>query len=271
MAAMERNQYTASAYVDAASRDRRAGRGAVVVICGSDLLASALALRFRRTGYGVVLCDRVDPPGIWRGMTFTDAWYVGRSMLADQTACFCASLRSVRPLLDRGYTVATTWSANAIADALDAICIVDARSYDGSASAPLPPTHPVRDTDDSEARRCIRVPRERATLAPLRVRAGAAAGIRADSEGRFTTAHAIGDHVRSGDALGKFNGATIFAPCTGVLIGLAARGALIGSGAALAAVDLNGDRTRCFGPDQDALEFAGRLVESICGETALPV
>jgi xanthine dehydrogenase accessory factor len=86
-------------------------RRAVAVVLGCDEVASAIAHRLHRAGYGVVLIDRVDPSVSRRGMSFADAWYYGIAELSGIHAVFCASLRSIPSALHDGSSIAaTTWS-----------------------------------------------------------------------------------------------------------------------------------------------------------------
>ena len=43
----------------------------------------------------VVLVDEADPAWHRRGMALTNAWYVGNADLDGESACFCASLKSI--------------------------------------------------------------------------------------------------------------------------------------------------------------------------------
>ena len=102
-------------------------RPAVIVI-GSDEVGSAIAWTLHRAGAAVVVIDAADPPWPRRGMSYTDAWYVGGATLEDVDACFCSSVRSVPAVLARGdLLAATTWSWEAVVLATHAIAVVETR------------------------------------------------------------------------------------------------------------------------------------------------
>src|SRR5487761_2772443 len=109
-------------------RGRRDDRPVVIVV-GCDDIGSAIARGLHVGGAAVVLIDEADPPWPRRGMSYADAWYVGGATLADVDACFCASVKSIPAVLDRGDTiVATTWSLHGVAVALQPIAFVDSRA-----------------------------------------------------------------------------------------------------------------------------------------------
>jgi hypothetical protein len=241
----------------------------LAVVCGNDLVASALTVRLHAEGWSVVMCERVDPPAIWRGMTFTDAWYVGKSMLAGQSACFCASIRSVQSLLDRGYIAATTWSSAAVADSLQADCIFDARAQ----VQPTPSTEAkvlsISREHTNNASRRIAVPRDRIDISPALNGTKERSDIMAPTSGRLVSMRHIGEHVRKGDVLGRFDGTAVVSPCTGVVMGIAARGALVSANSPLGSIDPYNDPLRCFGPDSEALRLADEMIELFHGGIVL--
>ena len=182
----------------------------VVIVVGCDDLGSAIARGLHVGGAAVVLIDAADPPWARRGMSYTDAWYVGGATLDGVDACFCASVKSIPALLDRGDTIAaTTWSLHGVAVALQPIAFVDSRAI-----ARIPSSMP---------------------------RVGAA------HPGRFLTRHRIAERVEAGERLGEISGVAVHAPVAGVLRGLAARGARVVAGQTLAEIDESGDPSRCFG------------------------
>ena len=68
----------------------------LAIVVGATDVGSATAVALHRAGYGVVLCEDVDPTWPRRGMAFTNAWYVGSAELDGIAAVFCASVRSLR-------------------------------------------------------------------------------------------------------------------------------------------------------------------------------
>jgi len=93
----------------------------VAVVIGCDDIGSAIAWTLHCAGLAVALVDAADPPWPRRGMSYTDAWYVGGATLEQVDACFCTSVRSVPTVLARGDMIAaTTWSWEGVVTALHA-------------------------------------------------------------------------------------------------------------------------------------------------------
>ncbi len=118
----------------------------VMIVIGSGEIGSTVAVILQRAGYAVVVCDDVDPAWARRGMSFTNAWYVGNAELDGDAAVFCASVKSIPPVLKRERLIAaTTWSWMGIAEALDPIAVVDLQD---------PPARWRRRTENAGTRRC---------------------------------------------------------------------------------------------------------------------
>ncbi len=206
--------------------DNRCGERAVVIVVGCDDVGSAIARGLNRGGAAVVLIDAADPPWPQRGMCYADAWYVGGATLVDVDACFCASVKSIPAVLDRGDTIAaTTWSLQGVAGALRPLAFIDSRTIARPQS-----------------------------LAPR---------IDAVRSGRFLTRHRIAERVECGEPLGEISGNAVLAPAAGVLRGLAARGARVVVGQTLAEIDVSGDSSRCFGISPEAAAVAQRVVATL--------
>lgn len=205
---------------------RRCDDRPVVVVVGCDDVGSAIARGLNRGGAAVVLIDAADPPWPQRGMCYADAWYVGGATLVDVDACFCASVKSIPAVLDRGDTIAaTTWSLQGVAGALRPAAFIDSRAIARPQS-----------------------------LAPR---------IDALRSGRFLTRHRIAERVERGEPLGEISGIAVLAPAAGVLRGLAARGARVAVGQTLAEIDVSGDPSRCFGVSPEAAVAAHRVVATL--------
>jgi xanthine dehydrogenase accessory factor len=258
---------------------------AIVVGCGD--VGSAVAHALHNAGCAVVLVDHADPPWTRRGMAYTDAWYVGTAELVEVDACFCASVRSIPFVLDRRDMIAaTTWSWQGVAEALHPIAIIDARIVKRQAPASLK-------TNDSAAPLTIGlgpgfvagvhvdIAIETAwgdTLGaviesggtkpfegePRRVGgAGRERYVYAGKTGRFQSDRRIGDCVASGEEIATLGGDSIAAPLAGVLRGLSARGARIGTGQKIVEVDPRGEASLCFGLGERPRRIATGVVEAL--------
>jgi hypothetical protein len=234
---------------------------AIVVGCGD--IGSAIAHALHTAGFAVVLTDQVDPPWSRRGMSFTNAWYIGNAELEGAVACFCASVRTIATLLAQRLIAATTWSWAGIAEALTPALVVDARMQAdrspavllGSAGETvgvgagfLPGVHVdlVIDAYDTEP-----------PDADERLIA------RADAPGWFMTSHRIGARVRAGEVVGHLGRQPLVAPAEGVLRGLAARGARVHPGMEVIEVDPRGDPASCFGLGQRQRLIAANVVKAL--------
>jgi xanthine dehydrogenase accessory factor len=258
---------------------------AIVVGCGD--VGSAVAHALHNAGCAVVLVDHADPPWTRRGMAYTDAWYVGTAELAQVSACFCASVRSIPFVLDRRDMIAaTTWSWQGVAAVLHPIALVDARVIKRQAPASLK-------TNDSALPLTIGlgpgfVAGVHVDIAvetawgdelgaviesggtkpfegePRRVGgAGRERYVYAAKAGRFQSDRRIGDRVTAGEEIATLGGESIEAPLAGVLRGISARGARIGAGQKIVEVDPRGEASLCFGLGERPRRIATGVVEAL--------
>ena len=259
----------------------------VAIVLGSGDVGSAVAHALHRAGCAVVLIDDADPAWPRRGMAFVDAWYVGTAELEGLTACFCASVRSLPVVFERGEMVAaTTWSWRGVAAALNPAAVIDARVAKRSPPARLKPHAPsplltvglgpgyrVGEHVDiaietAWGERLGALVETGGTL-PLdgepRILGGADRGrfVYAPLSGRFQTHARIGDAVSAGQTIAAIEGAPIAAPLTGVLRGLPARGARVVAGQKVVEVDPRGERALCFGIGERPRRIAAGVLEAL--------
>jgi len=254
----------------------------VAIVLGSNDVGSAVACALHRAGWSVVLVDDVDPPWHRRGMALTNAWYIGNAELDGAGACFCASLKSIPSILAHGMIAATTWSWRSVADALHAEVLVDAGR---SRRAPeilrgrvplaigIGPDFVAGENVDV----ALEASAEIASAAPpqAQVRDDRALASRRKSYvvastryGRFMTERRIGDSVRAGEKVGALGNESVAAPASGVLLGLAARGARIEPGDELVEVDTNGVPYRCHGIGAGPRTVAESVLAVVAGRDA---
>ena len=259
----------------------------VAVVLGSGDIGSAVAHALHVAGCAVVLVDDADPAWPRRGMAFVDAWYVGNADLDGVAACFCASVRSLPVVLERGDMVAaTTWSWRGVAAALQPAAVIDARVAKRSPPARLKPHEPsplltiglgpgyrVGEHVDiaietAWGERLGAIVESGGTLpfaGEPRSLGGAGRGrfVYAPRGGRFHTFARIGDAVEAGEAIASLEGVAIAAPMAGVLRGLSARGARIVAGQKIVEVDPRGDRALCFGVGERPRRIAAGVLEAL--------
>lgn len=238
----------------------RRSTATAMIVLGGHTIGTAVAIAARRAGYGVVVCDVVDPPWTRRGQSFTNAWYLGNAEVDGEGAQFCASVKTIPLVLERRNMVAaTTWSWQGVAAALAARVLVDARA-DGEGG--------VMRNVVPEGLLTVRVGRAGGG-AHLDVATdeagddGRIAAVTAAGSGRFATARRIGDRVLAGETVGAIGDAAIMAPCAGVLLGLSARGARVTAGRTVVEVDPAGIAARCFQSDARSCVIADRVIAAL--------
>lgn len=235
----------------------------VAIVLGCDHVGSAVAHRLHCDGFGVVLLDDVDPPWPRRGMSFTDAWYVGTSEVAGVRAVFCASVRSVPAVLERSHAIAaTTWSWGGVASALAPAITVEMRQpsrrtlLDRSLA---PPVLTIEVMPGAVAGPEFDVA---ISLAGVRVREPDQV-LHARSSSRFTTWRSVGERTRAGEALGYAGREEIFVPVDGWLRGIAARGARLRTGDVIAEIDCAASSAQCFELDAFGVAIASAIAQAV--------
>ena len=239
-----------------------------------------------RAGAAVVVVDGADPPWSRRGMSYTDAWYVGGATLDGVDACFCGSVKSIPPILERGDMVAaTTWSWEGVAAAVCPAAVIETRQ--GRTALPAQSRPAALENVLAIGVRATHVGGWPADVViadgytqPSGTRGAARAmepplsRIVAPHGGRFRTRHEIAERVDAGDIVGELGGFAVVARVSGVLCALAARGARAAPGDVLAEVDGRDDPSHCFGITAEARAIAHRVAAAVrrpAGAQATPV
>lgn len=272
----------------------------LAIVVGATDVGSAAAIALHRAGYGVVLCEDVDPTWPRRGMAFTNAWYVGSAEIDGVAAVFCSSVRSIPTVLARGELIAaTTWSWSGVAESLAPAVVVHTRSRDrspddlraeesnGRVTIGIGPGFVAGGNVDvviesapgpslGELIRCgPALPRNE--VIPGLALSACERFVHAPASGRFVTQKRIGMAVAKGETIGAIGNMPVFAPMAGVLRGLTARGARVSAGTRVVEVDPRGDPALCFGIGERpgmiasgviaALADRGGLIPSPCAAT----
>jgi xanthine dehydrogenase accessory factor len=245
----------------------------VAIVLGCGALGSTVAYALHRVGHAVVLADDVDPAWPRRGMAFTNAWYTGTAELADATACFCASMRSVPSVLRQRLIAATTWSWPALAATLKPVVIVDTRMQADSdrrslrGHAPLTIRLGAGTAEGADVHIAVAppspLPGRDEPDAPAAARDGRVDWVRAEHAGRCMTARRIGDRVHAGDVVAQVGRQAIVAPGSGALCGLSARGARVRAGQTVVEIDSRADPALCFGIWDAARPIAAEVLATL--------
>ena len=247
----------------------------VVIVLGCDEIGSAVAHAAHCAGYAVILIDGVDPGWARRGNSYVDAWYVGGATLEHVDACFCASARSIGPVLARTDMVAaTTWSWQGVAQTVMPRAVIETRQCATPRATCRPPllenvlTIGVRsrtvggwpaDVVISGAPASDSIPDSTTRIGARRnpVR------ILVPHTGRFRTRLEITDWVDEGEVVGEVGAFAAIAPASGVLIALAARGARLVAGQLIAEIDTTATIGAAFGIMPDARRIALEVTGAI--------
>lgn len=192
-------------------------------------------------------------------MAYTDAWFVGDAELDETTARFCGSARSIPTLLASGDIIAATaWSWAGVAQLLSAEVIVDARHNLPGTTPNLPTRVSANTLTIAISPRYVAGTHAHIVLTPEDVGASARKTqdpmqrdafrriVVAPCHARFSTDRRIGDYVMSGETVGAIGRMLLYAPATGVLSGLSARGIGTLPGMPVIEVDTRGQAAACF-------------------------
>ena len=271
----------------------RMSREATAIVLGCDTIGSAVAHALHRAGWAVVVVDEIDPSAPHRGLSFTNAWYLGSAELAGIAACFCSSAKSIPSLLHRRDLVAaTSWSWPAVAALVAPEIVVDARvaargvrdrllarAPDGVVTIGCGPRFSAGvdvdiavDTSHARAGRwtCAGGTTRDIGEPPDLGGVGAARFLAAPRTGRMRTLCRIGERVAGGAVVGDVNGAPLVVRVAGVLRGLSARGARVDAGDIVAEVDPRGDVESCYGLDERGMRVAIGVLASLAPTTPRP-
>ena len=264
----------------------------LAIVVGATDVGSAAAIALHRAGCGVVLCEDVDPTWPRRGMAFTNAWYVGSAEVDGVAAVFCSSVRSIPTVLARGELIAaTTWSWSGVAESLAPVVVVHTRSRgrspddlraeesNGRVTIGVGPGFVAGGNVDvviesapgpslgELIRRGSALPRSE--VIPGLAHSVCEGFVHAAASGRFVTQHRIGMAVAMNETVGAIGVLPVLAPMTGVLRGLAARGARVSAGTRVVEVDPRGDPALCFGIGDRPRVIADGVIAALADRSGL--
>lgn len=230
---------------------------AIVLIRGCGDVGSAVAHALFKEHHHVVLCDDAAPTHTRRGMAFTDAYFDGKTELANVFAKRSSIGEHVQSMLACGRAIpalASDWRD--VTDELHVNIIVDARMKKHSTpevfkgSAPLTiglgPNFIAGKTSDIVIETSWEAPGEiikTGASLPLRGEPQPLGGrgreryVYAPRAGLLLTTFAIGDRVIAGQTIATLAGTPILAPLTGTLRGLTHSGVNVAQGMKIIEVD----------------------------------
>jgi xanthine dehydrogenase accessory factor len=255
----------------------------LALIRGAGDLASGVAVRLDRAGFAVAMTEIAHPTPVRRAVAFAEAVPHGRAAVEGIEAWLAGDPDGARRLLARGVIAVIVdpqadsrhWlRPDLLVDALVAKRNLGTRITDAPAVVALGPgfvagedAHAVIETQRGHT--LGRVITAGAALPNTGVPGdvggrGAERVLRSPRAGVFEAAAAIGDAVRTGQAVGSVAGVPVASRLDGVLRGVLASGIEVPAGFKVGDVDPRGDREACFLVSDKALAVAGGVLEAAC-------
>lgn len=252
----------------------------LVLIRGAGDIASGVALRLWRAGFGVVMTEIARPTTIRRTVAFSEAVTRGETAVEDVTARRAERVEDARSLLARGVLPVLVDPEAACRAALEPDALVDAilaKRNLGTSITDAPVVVGVGPgfTAGVDCHAVVETMRghflgraiyEGAALPNTNLPGliGGAAGervLRAPADGVFEGTRQIGDAVAAGEVVGRVAGKTMTATISGVLRGLLADGVMVTRGMKAGDVDPRGAPEYCDTASDKALAVGGGVLE----------
>ncbi len=252
-----------------------------VIIRGAGDIATGIALRLKRAGMDVLLCDLAQPTAIRRTVCFSEAIRLGETEVEGIPARRCEP-EEARELLRREIVPVLVDPAAACAAALRPDGLVDAilAKRNLGTSMDMAPAvvaagpgftagvdcHAVVET--MRGHTLGRVYYSGSALPNTNIPGliGGFAGervLRAPADGVFRAVRSIGDRVEAGDTVGLVDGQPMICTIGGVLRGLLPDGAAVTRGMKSGDVDPRCQVENCYTVSDKALAVGGGVLEAL--------
>jgi len=254
----------------------------LVLVKGAGELASGVAWRLFRCGFGVVMTEVERPLAVRRTVSFCEAIYDGQATVEGVTARRAASVEDAGMMMVRGCIPVlvdptarcrAALKPEAVVDAIMAKRNLGTSLRDAEAVIGLGPGFTAgRDchaaVETQRGHTLGRVFYQGSALADTGVPAerggvGVARVVRAPVAGAFRGIRQIGSLVEVGDLLGYVDEVPVVTGAAGVLRGLIRDGAPVSAGLKVGDVDPIADRQRCYTLSDKALAVAGGVLEAL--------
>jgi xanthine dehydrogenase accessory factor len=256
---------------------------ALVVVCGSGDVGSAVAHVLFADHHQVILQDDPAPTYTRRGMAFTDAFFDGKAELEHVLAKRSALGEHVRTMLACGRAIpALIDNWREVIDATHPEIVVDARMKKRAMPEVLRGTAPLAiglgpnfiagATADIVIETSWDAPGEIITRgAPLPLRGepqplgghGRERYVYAPHAGKFETEHAIGELVNAGQSIATLAGTPISAPLAGRLRGLTHSGVDVVQGTKIVEIDPRDPGATVYGIGERPRKIAEGVLAAI--------
>ena len=256
---------------------------ALVVVCGSGDVGSAVAHALFAEHHQVILQDDPAPAYTRRGMAFTDAFFDGKAGLELVIAKRSSLGVHLQSMLACGRAIpALAIDSREIIDAIHPDIVIDARMKKraqpeilrGAAQLTLGlgPNFVAGDTTDVVIETSWEAPGQVITQGaslPLHGEPQTLGGhgreryVYAPDAGVFETQLAIGDRVESGQIIATLAGKPILAPLSGRLRGLTHAGVTVAQGAKIVEVDPRESNANVYGIGERPRRIAAGVLAAI--------
>ena len=263
----------------------RAARALVVVVLGTNDVASAVAHRLFSAGHAVVLAEGPAPTVTRRGMAFADAVFDGEAELAGLQARRVESVAEAEALLASraAIPVLVGWSPLDLAGSLRPDALVDARMRKRARPETLRGLAPltvglgpgfaageqvdlaVETAWGEDLGRVITSGSTRPLEGEPREIAGHARDryVYAPVAGVFETTRQIGELVEAGEPLARIGEAVLRAPLGGAVRGLTRSGVPVSAGTKVIEIDPRGAAGQVYGIGERPARIAEGVLAAI--------
>ncbi|NOX44460.1 MAG: EF2563 family selenium-dependent molybdenum hydroxylase system protein [Caldiserica bacterium] len=258
-----------------------AGMRELVLVRGAGDVATAVAIRLRERGLGVVCTELPQPLAIRRAVVFAEAVYEGRWAVEGHEAVRVASPDEALKLSELGAIPVLAPEGDAVTR-LRPEAIVDARMAKRNLGTHIREAPIViglgpgftAGVDCHAAVETLRGPNLgkvylRGSPLPVTHRPCPIGGIsrervlRAPRAGHFFGYKAIGERVRKGEAVAWCSGEELRALCDGVIRGILRSGIEVPAGTKVVEIDPRGDPQVCFRVAERSWRIAAGVLEAL--------
>ncbi len=254
------------------------------MIRGAGDLASGIALRLYRCGYGIMMTDQAVPTTVRRTVAFSPAVYLGRARVEDVDGVLCKSLKEAEQTVAAGQIAVAVdetakllrlWEPDVLVDAIIAKRNLGTRITDARLVIGVGPgftagvdCHCVVETKRGHyLGRCI----WEGSAIPNTGIPGMIGGygierlICASGDGIFRGTVQIGDRVKAEQIVGYAGETPVLVRIDGVIRGLLQDGVVVTKGMKAGDVDPRCEPKHCFTVSDKATAIGGGVLEAILG------
>ena len=260
----------------------------LILIRGGGDLASGVALRLFRSGFGVVISEIAAPLTVRRFAAFAEAIYEGEWQVEGVTAVACSTVEEILETVHSGRIAVKVDPTAEFSHQLPISAVIDGRMLKSPKSDSLFPDfftlglgpgfqvglncHAVIETNRGPnlGRVYWHGSAQPDTGEPETVGAyGSDRVLRAPQAGTFTSGHEIGEIIETGETIGLIADTLIIAPFKGVLRGLLRSGTIVQPGLKIGDIDPRCDVSLCTMASDKSLAVGGGVLEALLSRSEI--